>query len=285
MDRTIASTNKNDTIMKQPALGQKILALRKQKGLTQEELVAQCNLNVRTIQRIEAGEVTPRSYTIKTILDVLGFDLDKISTQEDTWDTDKTGINSIHLKIAWICGVVYFLLGFLEFAADYSRYFEGDMLMANAPYIILKIGVLATYIYFIWGFIITGTLFKQYLLKIASYLLIGINLLFYSYDIISLFTATIYTEQVITTNYVITTHSIFYGIAAFLFGFALLRLVKPIGKLATISGGLMIACAVFFIIVFLGFLGYIFSIPAIVLQIILLFKVETLLVEKQKEIA
>ena len=61
-------------IMKQPQLGQKILELRKQKGFTQEELVAQCNINVRTIQRIEAGEVNPRSYTVKIILEVLGVD-------------------------------------------------------------------------------------------------------------------------------------------------------------------------------------------------------------------
>ena len=43
--------------MKQPQLGHKILELRKAKGLTQEELVEMCNLNVRTLQRIEAGEV------------------------------------------------------------------------------------------------------------------------------------------------------------------------------------------------------------------------------------
>lgn len=38
--------------MKQPELGKKISELRKAKGLTQEELVEKCNLNVRTIQRI-----------------------------------------------------------------------------------------------------------------------------------------------------------------------------------------------------------------------------------------
>ena len=55
-------------IMKQPELGKKILELRKQKGFTQEELVEQCNINVRTIQRIESGEVSPRSYTIKAMI-------------------------------------------------------------------------------------------------------------------------------------------------------------------------------------------------------------------------
>ncbi|MDG2073883.1 MAG: helix-turn-helix transcriptional regulator [Polaribacter sp.] len=60
--------------MKQPELGKRISELRKEKGLTQEELVEKCNINVRTIQRIEAGEVNPRSYTIKTILNVLDVD-------------------------------------------------------------------------------------------------------------------------------------------------------------------------------------------------------------------
>ena len=70
--------------MKQPELGRKIFELRKQKGLTQEELVAQCNINVRTIQRIEAGEVTPRSFTLKTILNVLGEDLENLHESDSS---------------------------------------------------------------------------------------------------------------------------------------------------------------------------------------------------------
>jgi transcriptional regulator with XRE-family HTH domain len=57
--------------MKQPDLGKKIAELRKAKGLTQDELVQKCNLNVRTLQRIESGEVEPRSYTIKIIFAAL----------------------------------------------------------------------------------------------------------------------------------------------------------------------------------------------------------------------
>jgi transcriptional regulator with XRE-family HTH domain len=57
--------------MKQPELGKKIIELRKKKGLTQEELVDKCKLNVRTLQRIESGEVNPRSYTIKIIFETL----------------------------------------------------------------------------------------------------------------------------------------------------------------------------------------------------------------------
>ncbi|QCR23159.1 helix-turn-helix domain-containing protein [Pontibacter sp. SGAir0037] len=59
--------------MIQPELGKKILDLRKAKGLTQEELVEKCNISVRTLQRIESGEVTPRSYTIRIIFAALDY--------------------------------------------------------------------------------------------------------------------------------------------------------------------------------------------------------------------
>ena len=68
--------------MKQPELGRKILELRKQKGFTQEELVEHCNVNVRTIQRIEAGEVMPRSFTLKVILNALGEDFDILKDEK-----------------------------------------------------------------------------------------------------------------------------------------------------------------------------------------------------------
>jgi len=61
--------------MKQPDLGKKIAELRKAKNLTQEELVEKCNLNVRTLQRIESGVVTPRSYTIKIIFAALEYNM------------------------------------------------------------------------------------------------------------------------------------------------------------------------------------------------------------------
>lgn len=61
--------------MKQPELGKRIAELRKAKGLTQEELVQKCNLSVRTLQRIESGEVTPRSYTIRIIFAALDYNI------------------------------------------------------------------------------------------------------------------------------------------------------------------------------------------------------------------
>lgn len=68
--------------MKQPELGKKIAELRKAKSLTQEELVEKCKLNVRTLQRIESGMVTPRSYTLKTIFAVLEFTVNDSSESD-----------------------------------------------------------------------------------------------------------------------------------------------------------------------------------------------------------
>jgi len=61
--------------MIQPNLGKKMAELRKAKGLTQEELAEKGNINVRTLQRIESGEVTPRSYTAKVLFALLEFEL------------------------------------------------------------------------------------------------------------------------------------------------------------------------------------------------------------------
>jgi transcriptional regulator with XRE-family HTH domain len=59
--------------MDQPALGKLIVQLRKAKGLTQEEIVEKCNVSVRTLQRIESGEASPRNYTIRSIFAALEY--------------------------------------------------------------------------------------------------------------------------------------------------------------------------------------------------------------------
>jgi len=61
--------------MIQPEIGIKIAELRRQKGLTQEDLAYRSHLNVRSIQRIELGEVTPRFSTLKLLSEVFGLEL------------------------------------------------------------------------------------------------------------------------------------------------------------------------------------------------------------------
>ena len=61
--------------MIQPEIGIKIAELRRQKGLTQEELAYRSHLNVRSIQRIESGEVTPRFSTLELLSEVFELEL------------------------------------------------------------------------------------------------------------------------------------------------------------------------------------------------------------------
>ncbi|MBE0676714.1 MAG: helix-turn-helix transcriptional regulator, partial [Bacteroidales bacterium] len=189
-------------LMKQPDLGRRITELRKGKGLTQQELVDKCNISVRTLQRIEAGEVTPRSYTVRTILAALDYDLSKISDNDGTrrgfseWlkdtflieiDPNRSGTFLIkQLNTAWLFGLVYFILGFLEAAAEYFRFKEGQMIFSIPVYISIKVAVLVSFFLFQRGFILVGHMFRNYLLKIMSYVLIFGVFLIISYDIASL---------------------------------------------------------------------------------------------------
>ncbi len=59
--------------------GEKIKELRIAKGLTQEELAQLVKTNIRTIQRIENGQVKARAYTLHAIAAVLEVDVDQIS--------------------------------------------------------------------------------------------------------------------------------------------------------------------------------------------------------------
>lgn len=71
-------------MMNQPDLGRKVAELRQQKGLTQELLAEKCEVNPRTIQRIESGEVDPRSYTLQCLSRELDFDFLRDDKKSDS---------------------------------------------------------------------------------------------------------------------------------------------------------------------------------------------------------
>lgn len=273
--------------MKQPALGQHILALRQEKGLTQEDLVAQCNISVRTIQRIEAGEVVPRSYTVKTILSALGEDFESITESNvesglkkafflKIDDTKQANFLTKHLKIAWIAGIVYFVLGFAEFPADIARMFEDSTLLyPNYIYIPLKLVILTSIILFLRGFILTGNILNNYLLKIVVFIMLIFNVAYYVLDLTSLF------FDGLDQSVILIAESISFGIVGILMGIAMLRLQKALGNLATITGIFEIVAYACFTIVIFAAGGAILLLPTLILEIIILYKVAQLVKEKQ----
>lgn len=292
--KTSSSDHKNQTktlrIMKQPELGLKISELRKSKGLTQEELVEQCNISVRTIQRIEAGEVTPRSYTVKTILSALDYDLSNIQTENssvtkefkkllllDVDDSKEATFLTRQLSISWISGIVYFVLGFGEFILDFFRHFQDEMITNNIVYVVLKLVILIAIILFYRGFILSGKIFNNYLLRITAFILVFISCIFYGYDVLSLYFGAIDAEIVLGAE------SITFGIIGILFGISVLRLKNGLGTIATVTGTFEIVTYACLATVFLAALGMLLLTPTIILEVILLYKVLQLLKAKQKE--
>lgn len=268
--------------MKQPELGKKISELRKAKGLTQEELVEKCNISVRTIQRIETGEVTPRMYTIKTILAALDHDLDTVSTYGD--ELNKSFLNKINdfmlvnpgidrsnyllnqLNISWLAGIVYFVIGFLESAAEYTRFTTDEMLFGITAYVLIKVCALISYVFFIRGLIAAGAIFENYLLRIISIVLIGATSLAILYDIVSIYYNPINREAVMVGV------SVTFGGIGIIFGIALRRLDRSLGRVAEFAGILEIMAACFFVSIFFGFMGLIVQTPAILLEVVLIYK-------------
>jgi uncharacterized Tic20 family protein len=64
--------------MDKTSTAKKIIHYRKLKGITQESLAEISGLNVRTIQRIESGEVDPRLFTLKSIADALEVRMEEL---------------------------------------------------------------------------------------------------------------------------------------------------------------------------------------------------------------
>ena len=273
--------------MKQPELGQKILELRKQKGLTQEELVEQCNISVRTIQRIEAGETMPRVYTIKTILSVLDRDLDDL--QEDTvfetkvkkamlFEIDESKDVSFlftQLHIGWIAGILSLIVFILQIFDIYhyeteSSYFAGDI-----GFRVLALLAIVFFVFHMRAFILIGNLFKASILKVAALVFITVEIIENLISIIDVHGT--YISDI--ASGIIT--SILYGIAFLVFGYALYKL-KGLGTLSQATGIGYVILGVFFCTIILAVVALPLSIVAQALNVLIILKVIDLL---KKQIA
>ena len=69
--------------MKQPEIGNDVQDARIKSGLTQTQLADKCRLDIRTIQRIESGQVNPRFYTLNLINEVLGTNFEVTFEKEE----------------------------------------------------------------------------------------------------------------------------------------------------------------------------------------------------------
>ena len=273
--------------MKQPLLGKKITELRKQKGLTQEELVKRCNVTVRTIQRIESGETTPRIYTIKTILNALGLDYEKVFEREyNEGKFDKilrffpSNLNEV-LNVSFIAGIVYFVLGFVEMGYYATSFFDLDSQTnwSNLPiknygsysdngiYIFIKIISIISFSLLMRGFVLVGSYYKNYLVELMAFVMIIMHIIFEISEIVSI------NFENSLVEFIMISKAVTFGVIMIFFGVGLLRLKSHLGNLPKITGILEIITGVCFATVFLSVFGLIFLTPLELLELLLLYKV------------
>ncbi len=90
--------------------GQLIKELRLKKGITQEDLAAKTDISVRTIQRIENGEVDPRAYTLQSIAVALEVNFEVLANCEPELSVADKKENSKWLPLLHLSGLFLLII-------------------------------------------------------------------------------------------------------------------------------------------------------------------------------
>lgn len=259
--------------MQQPELGQRIIALRKEKNLTQEELVEISHVSVRTIQRIESGEVMPRLSTVKILLAALGEKYESISTKPNqVMEAPKNILpttNRMNLLVAALAGAVYLVCQIILGTLDISWFTREDDwgFTMNAIYTGITVLMVISYAMFAWGFIALSKVFENTLLKSVAYMLMIATAALGVLDVSSLSV-----EDVETLWVPYAMAALLFGTLSIVFGIALIRLQDSMGELSRVAGVLEILMGCFLITVVLFFVGFVIMIPAVVVEILVLWR-------------
>lgn len=130
-----------------------------EKGYTQKELSELSNISVRSIQRIENGEIIPRTYTLKTLAGILGRSYEDFARSMQEQGAGETGTENLPAKSparighaqriilsVGICLSVLILAG--AFIAQSSRFPETsfEFLVFSTVVLLLITGTL----FFLW---------------------------------------------------------------------------------------------------------------------------------------
>ena len=96
-------------IMKNSKLSERVTELRNRKGFSQEVLAEDSGLSLRTIQRIENGETTPRGDTLQRIAKGLGVTSEELID----WKLEKNDSYLALLNISALSFIIFPLLGII----------------------------------------------------------------------------------------------------------------------------------------------------------------------------
>lgn len=247
--------------------------MRKERNLTQEELVEKSHVSVRTIQRIEAGEVLPRMSTVKILLKALGESYESFSTKPtQVMETQKSilpNVNRNTVLVAALAGAVYLvsqiILGVMDIVLITNDH-DWDFMM-NAIYATLTAVMVISFVLFARGFIVLSTVFENTLLKVVAYMLIIATIGMGILDVTSLSEEEI---ERLWPPYAVA--AVIFGALSIAFGISLIRLQDSMGELSRIAGILEIVLGCMLVTVVLFFISYVIMIPAVVVEILVLYR-------------
>lgn len=250
--------------MKQPKLGTNICSIRNQKGITQKELAESCNIDIRTLQRIESGNVTPRMSTLKLLAEALSCDistfLDKV--EEETPERLSNGF----LVFIFIIGIVYFLNWL--FFSRYELSLPIDLKGSNMAFLGLfsAVGYTIAGVIFYYGFSRLGKQYKNQLLRITSFIIMVCIPL-------TLLTILMTMEYRFATHLNAIVVSIM-SVNGFFFGAGLFITKSPLATWYKLAGILQIIASPFFLIrtPITQLIGFWICVPYLLLLLILVCK-------------
>lgn len=259
--------------MQQPELGRQLTALRREKNLTQEELVEKSHVSVRTIQRIEAGEVLPRMSTVKILLAALGESYESFSAKSsNVMETQKSALPNVNrntVLVGAIAGAVYLVaevtLGAMDIAWMISDHRWGFRM--DAVYTGFTVAMVISYALFARGFIALSNVFENTLLKVVTCMLIVAT---FALGVFNVSTLSVEDIGLLAIPYAVT--AVLFGAMSIAFGVSLIRLQDGMGELSRIAGLLEIVTGCLLVTVVLFFIAYVVMIPAVVLEILILYR-------------
>lgn len=250
-------------IMKQPELGKKIAEFRNECGFTQEQLAEKANINIRTIQRIESGEVLPRLSTLKIIMENLGRDFKEINGENGYFVIEK----SEYLKTAWISGIIMAIIFSINTAMIILRdvYHIRAIIPLNT---LIYLGTIPLVFFFNRGFIHIGKMVENNFLVITG--IIGIILCIFH----NLLQATYPYENNYLGAIAARALIIMLGFNGIFYGIGLLLLKKYIYNLAVIGCVIIVFVSALCMIPIdlIQFLAGVLTIPGLLFQILILSK-------------
>lgn len=248
--------------MKQPELGKKISKIRKEKGLTQEELVNKCNINVRTIQRIEAGEVNPRSFTIKTIISVLGVDKDLFFKETEKNTNELTKKEKGTLTTSWIMGIFFLFLNITGIIVDIHFLSDDSNMMKNLYFRIpFGIIIIIALVIFTKGYYLLGKKYNNLLLVNAVYIY---GILYFLIGLLSIGIIAFNLNEIIVTVFMF----VLFGLAEIIIGLGILKLKETLGDFPKTFAILKISNGILFLTILLAPIAWFIGFVIIIMEII-----------------